>query len=78
MILNRLIAIMLVKLRMSVEEASNEFFTIFEEVYREDNLVPSERTKRLRRCVEDILLRRDLPVNLKLVEAPQEGHSCAG
>lgn len=68
---------MLVKLRMSVEEASNEFFTIFEEVYRENNLAPSERTKRLRRCVEDMLLRRDLPVNLKLVEPPQEGH-CAG
>ncbi|KIM29184.1 hypothetical protein M408DRAFT_22993 [Serendipita vermifera MAFF 305830] len=58
-------------LRMSVEEASDEFCTIAEEVYKPDGLMPPERTDRLRRCMEDVLTRRGFPVHLKLVDETQ-------
>jgi hypothetical protein len=53
---------------MSVEEASDEFFTIVEQVYKPDNLTPSERTQKLRECMEGVMARKGLPVNLKLME----------
>jgi hypothetical protein len=56
---------------MSVEEASDEFFTIVEEVYKPDNLTPSERTQKLRECMEAIMTRKELPVDLKLTEGNQ-------
>jgi hypothetical protein len=62
---------MFAKLRMSVEEASNKFFTIVEEVYQPDHLTPSERTQKLRECMEDIMARKELPVDLKLIEGNQ-------
>ncbi|KIM20375.1 hypothetical protein M408DRAFT_138671 [Serendipita vermifera MAFF 305830] len=72
-----LIAIFLTKLRMSVEEVCDEFYTITEQVYEPDGLIPSERTSRLRRCMEGILTRRGIPTDLSLLdETPSEG--CAG
>ena len=65
---NRLIAIMFAKLRMSVEEASDEFFTIVDEVYKPGHLTPSERTQKLRECMETTMARKGLAVDLKLVE----------
>ena len=62
---------MFTKLRMSVEEVSDEFFTIVEEVYKPDHLTPSERTQKLRECMEGVLARKGLPVDLKLVEGNQ-------
>ena len=59
---------MFAKLRMSVEEASDEFFTIVEQVYKPDQLTPSERTQKLRECMEAIMVRKELPVDLKLLE----------
>ncbi|KIM20244.1 hypothetical protein M408DRAFT_82349, partial [Serendipita vermifera MAFF 305830] len=72
-----LIAIMLARLRMSVEEASEEFFTITEEVYKNDALDSPERSRRLRQCMEDLLQRRELPLDAKLLEeAPDD--CCVG
>jgi len=68
---DRLIAIMFAKLRMSVKEASDEFFTIVEEVYKPDHLTPSERTQKLRECMEAVMARKELPVDLKLMQGNQ-------
>jgi hypothetical protein len=68
---NSLIAIMLSRLRMSVDEASDEFFTIVEEVYKPDHLTPSERTHKLRECMEAVLSRKSLPLDTKLMEGNQ-------
>jgi hypothetical protein len=53
---------------MSVEEASDEFFTIVEEVYKPDDLSPSARTQKLRECMEAVMARRGLPIDLKLMK----------
>jgi hypothetical protein len=67
---------MFARLRMSVDEASNEFSTIVEEVYQPQALSPSERIHKLRECMEDILERRGLPIDMKFTEKAEPGH-CA-
>jgi hypothetical protein len=76
LITHSLIAILFSKLRMSVEEVSEEFCPIMEQVYNPDNLSPSERTGRLRKCMEVIMERKGLPVNLPLTHKTQPG-ACA-
>jgi hypothetical protein len=61
---------------MSVEETSKEFFTILEEVYQPQDLSPSERTHKLRECMEDVMERKGLPINIKLMEKAKPG-DCA-
>jgi hypothetical protein len=56
---------MLSRLRMSVEDATEEFHRICNEVYV-DRLSATERTGRLRKAIEELLKRRGLPVDLKL------------
>jgi hypothetical protein len=73
---NSLIAIMLAKLRMSVEEATDEFFTIIDEVYKRDDLSPSDRTQKLRECVEAAMQRKGIPLDLMLMEESPAGR-CA-
>jgi hypothetical protein len=73
----RLITILFAKLRMSVEEASEEFCTIIEQVYNPDGLAPSERTSRLRKCMEDIMKKKGFPLNLPLAQKTQPG-ACSG
>jgi hypothetical protein len=67
---------MFARLRMSVEEISDEFFTILEEVYTPPDLSPSERTQKLRECMEDVMTRKEFPIDLKLAEKGNPGH-CA-
>jgi len=62
---------MLAKLRLSVEEALDEFFTIVEAVYLPDDLTPLERTQKLRGCMEDLMKRKGYPSDLKLMGASQ-------
>jgi hypothetical protein len=73
----RLIAILLAKLRMSVEEASEEFCMIMEQVYNPDGLAPSERTRRLRKCMEDVMERKGLPFDMPLTQKIRPG-ACSG
>jgi hypothetical protein len=61
-----LIAIMLAKLAMSIDEASEEFCALVEEAYAPRDLVPVERTQKLRECIERLLKKKGLPVDLKL------------
>jgi hypothetical protein len=58
---------------MSVEEASDEFFTIVEQVYKPDHLTPSERTQKLRECMEAVMAKKGLSVDLKLTEGYEAG-----
>jgi hypothetical protein len=68
---------MLTKLGMSVDEASEEFFTIVQEVYTPKNLAPAERTQMLRGCMEGLLKKKALPIDLKLRGETPAGQ-CAG
>jgi hypothetical protein len=68
---------MLAKLCMSVDEASEEFFSIIQEVYTPRNLAPAERTQKLRKCMERLLKKKGLPVDLKLRGETPAGQ-CAG
>jgi hypothetical protein len=68
---------MLAKLGMSVDEASEEFFTIVQEVYAPKNLEPAERTQKLRECMEGLLTKKGLPIDLKLRGETPAGQ-CAG
>ena len=61
---------------MSVEELSDEFFTIVEEVYKPKHLSPSKRTQKLRKCMEDVMERKGLPIDMKYTENANPGH-CA-
>jgi hypothetical protein len=61
----RLIAIMLFKLEMSVAEAITELRIIIDEVYA-NKLEPADKTKKLRDCIEGLLTRRNLPINVRL------------
>ena len=76
-IAHRLIVILFAKLRMSVEEASEEFCTITEQVYTPEGLSPSERTKRLRKCMEDIMEKKGLPLDLPLTQKTRP-EACSG
>jgi hypothetical protein len=67
---------MLAKLRLSVEEATDEFFTIIEEVYKRDDLSSSDRTRKLRECVEAAMQRKGIPLDLMLMEEAPTGR-CA-
>ena len=56
---------MLSRLRMSVEDAMEEFHKICNDVYVE-GLSATERTARLRKAIEELLKRRGFPVDIKL------------
>ncbi|KIM29934.1 hypothetical protein M408DRAFT_99051 [Serendipita vermifera MAFF 305830] len=71
-----LIAILLGKLRMSVEEASDTFCTIVEHAYTPSNLSASDRTDALRKCMEDAMRSKRLPVDLQLAGKQQAGCPC--
>jgi hypothetical protein len=68
---------MLTKLAMSVDEASEEFFALVQEVYAPKNLAPTKRTEKLRGCMEELLKKKGFPVDLKLRGETTAGQ-CAG
>jgi hypothetical protein len=67
---------MFARLRMSVQEISDEFFAIVNEVYQPQDLSPSKRTQKLRKCMEDVMERKGLPIDMKFAEKPKPG-DCA-
>ena len=66
---------MFVKLRMSIEEAITELGHIATTVYQR-GLEPKERTARLKDRIELLLMKRGLPLDIKLEAEQQEG--CVG
>jgi hypothetical protein len=61
----RCLAVMFAKLGMTVKDALDEFNKICSEVYAVE-LEPEDRTVALRNCIEDLLKKRGLPVDLKM------------
>ncbi len=61
----RCLAVMFAKLGMTVKDALEEFSKICNNVYAVD-LEPKDRTVALRNCIEDLLKKRGLPVDLKM------------
>ena len=64
---------MFAKLRMTVEEASQEFCTIAEEVYRQIDITPKQRTDFLRRCLEDLMKKKHMLIDTRLMGEKQIG-----
>jgi hypothetical protein len=73
----RLIAIMLTRLKMSVAEAITELRIIIDEVYA-NKLEPADKTKKLRDCIERLLTKRNLAIDLKLGDGRRETSSGIG
>jgi hypothetical protein len=67
---------MFARLRMSVQEISDEFFTIVQEVYQPQNLSPSERTQKLRGCMENVMKKKGFSIDTKFAEKSKPG-DCA-
>jgi hypothetical protein len=67
---------MFARLRMSVQEVSDEFFTVVKEVYQPQHLSPSERTQKLRECMEHVMERKGFPIDMKFAEKSKPGY-CA-
>jgi hypothetical protein len=77
---HRLITLLLVKCRMSVDEALDVFYDICETVYVDTTIDAAERSGRLRRYLEDTLRRKGLPIDLKIGRDDRvaETPKCAG
>lgn len=61
---------------MSVDEVMQEFSKIVGQVYAK-GLEPTERTQRMRTCIESLLIQKGFPVDLRLEEQTQ-ARRCAG
>ncbi|KIM28745.1 hypothetical protein M408DRAFT_329205 [Serendipita vermifera MAFF 305830] len=72
-----LLAIMFTRLKMSVDEAMDEFAVIVNEVYKRQFPEPSKRSMALRACLERMLKSRGLYLDSKL-EDSQQGDRCVG
>lgn len=68
---------MFTKLRMSAREALEAFHKICEEVYVH-NLTPAKRSQKLRKCLEDLLIGRGLPIDLKMGRDLRVEDACSG
>ena len=66
---------MLAKLRMTVDEVLEEFVKIAE-VYSQIDITPNDRTQRLKACLESMMERKQLPIDMKLLDGAQAG-GCA-
>jgi len=58
---------------MSVEEVLKEFAIIIKKVYKRDSLTPGERTQQLRDCMENIMKKKEIPVDTELMGDAQAG-----
>lgn len=68
--------ILLVKMKMSIDEAIEAFSQIVDKVYAK-GLKPRQRTERLRKCMQDLLEKRGLPPDMKFEEENPNG-GCFG
>lgn len=77
---DRLIVILLVVLRMTVDEAIVEFVIICLAVFGEQSkgYKPQERMEKLQATVENLLRRREIPIDAKMLDPEREGTKCLG
>lgn len=61
---------------MTVEEASEEFYALIEEVYKQDDITPKERTEYLKQRIENVMKKKQLPTDMQLWDETQTG-GCA-
>lgn len=53
---------------MNVEEAKEEFIRIYQETFGNLRLTSSERSRRLKNAIYDLLDRKNLPRDMKLLD----------
>lgn len=62
---------------MSADEASEEFEIIREAVYTNQEYSAEERTTKLKCCIEALLMRRNMPLDSKMLDS-DNNNSCQG
>ncbi|KAG8816476.1 hypothetical protein FRC17_000322, partial [Serendipita sp. 399] len=72
-----LIVIMLARLQMSAEETRTEFIKLCDEILDVRTLTPSNRSALLRKALEDLLARKDIPLDTRLNDG-REDKKCPG
>jgi hypothetical protein len=68
---------MFVSLRMSVDEAMEEFAQLCERVYNGKISSATARSNHLQSYLEDLMKRKELAIDLKLGQSPKESR-CRG
>ena len=71
-----LIVVLLVVLRMTVEDAMNEFEQIWLLVFADDSIKPAKRSSKLKTALQDLFRRHNVPPNRRLVSTRDNG--CKG
>ncbi|KAG8804310.1 hypothetical protein FRB91_003936 [Serendipita sp. 411] len=72
-----LIVILLIKLRLSIEEASIAFDNICKRVYEPVDITAEERSTRLKSYLEELLRKRGVPLDTKMFDSMTHG-GCSG
>ncbi|KAG8850659.1 hypothetical protein FRB91_008869 [Serendipita sp. 411] len=73
-----LIVIMLTRLEMSADETRVEFTKLCNDVFDVRNMSPSNKSARLRSALEDLLVRKDIPLDAKLNDGKGKDKRCPG
>jgi hypothetical protein len=71
-----LIVVLLVVLRMTVEEAMNEFEQMWLLVFADDSLKPAKRSSKLKAALQDLFRRHNMSPNQRLLSTRDNG--CKG
>jgi hypothetical protein len=74
----RILVVLLAVLRLSIEDAIDEFLEIWNSVFVDSSLDKVARSEKLERMMETLLERRGIPANRALAVADTEGHVCKG
>jgi hypothetical protein len=68
--------VLLVVLRMSIEEAIEEFISVWNVVFADVTLNPAARSVKLEAAFKDLIKRKGLPENRKLYSGKEEDNNC--
>jgi hypothetical protein len=75
-IIRRLIVVLFVVFRLSIQETKDEFVKLWKAVFSGDQCTTTERSLRLEMALVDLFKRRDIPRDQRLLN-PEE-KSCKG
>ena len=68
-----LIVVLLVILRMTVEDAMNEFEQMWLLVFADDSLKPVKRSSKLKKALQDLFRRHNMSPNQRLLSTRDNG-----
>jgi hypothetical protein len=68
--------VLLAVLRLSIEDAIEEFLKIWNSVFVDSSLDQVARSEKLESMMETLLERRGIPANRTLAVAEKNGHAC--